>query len=274
MPEAAPSRYVMGHSDRERRRLAIQGLILNPFTEQLMRRAGITGGMRVLDIGCGIGDLSMMASRLVGRHGQVTALDMNEESLGAAQERIREQGLTNVSFVNSTIDEYQADDTFDAVVGRHILIHVPNPLSVVQNAFRILREGGVAVFQEFDFSVIQTAYPPCPLREQVLRLCKEFFCRATQGDAGTRLFHLFVEAGFTAPDCRVEYPIDGGLDSPFYEWIAESVRSFFPRAEALGMVQGLDIHLDTLAERLREEAVAVRACCPAPLMVGGFARKR
>jgi ubiquinone/menaquinone biosynthesis C-methylase UbiE len=274
MPEAAPSRYVMGHSDRERRRLAFQGLILNPFTEQLMRRAGITGGMRVLDIGCGIGDLSMIASRLVGRHGQVTALDMNEESLGAAQERIREQGLTNVSFVNSTIDEYQADGMFDAVVGRHILIHVPNPLSVVQNAFRILREGGVAVFQEFDFSVIQMAYPPCPLREQVLRLCKEFFCRATQGDAGTRLFHLFVEAGFTAPDCRVEYPIDGGLDSPFYEWIAESVRSFFPRAEALGMVQGLDIHLDTLAERLREEAVAVRACCPAPLMVGGFARKR
>jgi len=274
MPEAAPSRYVMGHSDRERRRLAIQGLILNPFTEQLMRRAGITGGMRVLDIGCGIGDLSMMASRLVGRHGQVTALDMNEESLGAAQERIREQGLTNVSFVHSTVDEYRADDTFDAVVGRHILIHVPDPLSVVQNAFRILREGGVAVFQEFDFSVIQAAYPPCPFREQVLRLCKDFFCRATQGDAGTRLFHLFVEAGFTAPDCRVEYPIDGGPDSPFYEWIAESVRSFFPRAEALGMVEGLDIHLDTLAERLREEAVAVRACCPAPLMVGGFARKR
>ncbi len=274
MPEAAPSRYVMGHSDRERRRLAFQGLILNPFTEQLMRRAGLTGGMRVLDIGCGIGDLSILASRLVGRHGRVTSIDMDQAALATAQERTQEQGLTNISFVHGTIDEYQPDDPFDAVVGRHILIHTPDPLSVLRKAFQSLRGGGVAVFQEFDFSVIQPAYPPCPLREQVIGLCKEFFCRAVQGDVGTRLFHLFVEAGFPTPDCRVEYPIDGGADSPFYEWIAESVRSFFPRAEALGMAQGLHINLDTLAQRLRDEAVALRASCPAPFMVGGFARKR
>jgi ubiquinone/menaquinone biosynthesis C-methylase UbiE len=274
MPEAAPSRYVMGHSDRERRRLAFQGLILNPFTEQLMRRAGVTGGMRVLDIGCGIGDLSILASRLVGRHGRVTSIDMDQAALSTAQERTQEQGLTNISFVHGTIDEYRPDDPFDAVVGRLILIHTPDPLNVLRKAFQSLRGGGVAVFQEFDFSVIQPAYPPCPVREQVIQLCKEFFCRAIQGDVGTRLFHLFVEAGFATPDCRVEYPIDGGPDSPFYEWMAESVRSFFPRAEALGMVQGLDINLDTLAERLRDEAVALRASCPAPFMVGGFARKR
>jgi hypothetical protein len=39
MSETAAARYVMGHSDRERRRLALQASILNPFTEQLLRRA-------------------------------------------------------------------------------------------------------------------------------------------------------------------------------------------------------------------------------------------
>jgi len=47
----------MGHDDRERRRLALQASILNPLTEQLLRRAGISTGMHVPDLGCGIGEL-------------------------------------------------------------------------------------------------------------------------------------------------------------------------------------------------------------------------
>lgn len=60
----------------------------------------------------------------------------------------------------------------------------------------------------------------------------EFWCKAgLPGTVGTQLFHLFHEAGFSAPDCRVEYPIDGGSDSPFYEWFTESLRSILPGAK-------------------------------------------
>jgi cyclopropane fatty-acyl-phospholipid synthase-like methyltransferase len=48
--------YVMGHDDRERRRLSLQASILNPLSDQLLRRAGLSTGLRVLDIGCGIGE--------------------------------------------------------------------------------------------------------------------------------------------------------------------------------------------------------------------------
>jgi cyclopropane fatty-acyl-phospholipid synthase-like methyltransferase len=61
--------YVMGHDHRERRRLLLQASILNPLTEQLFRRAGISSGMQLLDIGCGVGDVSLLAARLVGRYG-------------------------------------------------------------------------------------------------------------------------------------------------------------------------------------------------------------
>jgi cyclopropane fatty-acyl-phospholipid synthase-like methyltransferase len=83
----------MGYDDRERRRLAIQASILNPFTEQLLRRAGVASGMRVLDLGCGVGDVSMIAARLVGRYGRVTAVDTDESALATAWQRAQQQSL-------------------------------------------------------------------------------------------------------------------------------------------------------------------------------------
>ena len=227
--------------------------------------------MHVLDIGCGVGDLSLMAARLVGYQGRVTAIDVDEMALNTAQGRAQELGVSNVSFVRCGVENHLAGHEYDAVTGRHILIHTPNPLSILQSTIRLLRKGGVAVFQEFDFSAVHPAYPASPLREQVLGVFREFFCRATQGAVGSKLFHLFLKAGFATPDCRVEYPMDGGPDSPFYEWMAESYRSILPHVEAMGLAR--DLNVDTLAERLREEAVGNGAGFPGPVMVGGFARK-
>lgn len=274
MSDATSARYVMGHTDRERDRLALQGSIINPFTEQLLRRAGVAGGMDVLELGCGVGEMSLMAARLVGRYGHVTAIDIDEAALGIAQELAQKQGFSNVTFQCVQIDEYRPDGFFDAIIGRHILIHLPDPTSILHRVHENLHPGGVAVFQEWDFEAVHTAYPPCPLREQVFQVFRDFFRRTCQGDIGTRLFHLFIKAGFSTPDCRAEYPIDGGPDSPVYEWIAESFRSILPRAQALDVVLNFDSNPETLAERLREEAVTVNAGLPSPVMVGGFARKR
>jgi hypothetical protein len=52
-PESA---YMLGHTDQERRRLALQGFIINPLTDAFLRRAGVSAGMHVLELGCGIGE--------------------------------------------------------------------------------------------------------------------------------------------------------------------------------------------------------------------------
>lgn len=54
----------LGHSSAEIQRLKKQGL-LRPITERLLRSAGIDAGMRVLDLGCGAGDVSILAAQLV-----------------------------------------------------------------------------------------------------------------------------------------------------------------------------------------------------------------
>jgi ubiquinone/menaquinone biosynthesis C-methylase UbiE len=93
-----PRDYVMGHTDRERRRLAMQAAVLNPLTESFLRRAGVSAGMRVLDLGCGIGEVSLIAARLVGPHGQVHGIDLDPAALDIARARVCSAGHNHVTF--------------------------------------------------------------------------------------------------------------------------------------------------------------------------------
>jgi ubiquinone/menaquinone biosynthesis C-methylase UbiE len=265
--------YVMGNNNRERQRLALQASILNPFTEQLLRRAGISSGMHVLDLGCGVGEVSLMAARMVGRHGTVTAVDTDQAALATAADRARTRALGNVWFLQGSIYQYEPGRTFDAVIGRHILIHAGDPLAMVARAHEWLSPAGVAAFQEYDFSTVHLAYPSCPLRDRIMTVYRDFMGATGRGNMGTQLLHLMLEAGFRAPDCRAEYPLDAGTDSPFYEWFAESLRSIAPHAVAAGSIKESEFNLDTLAQQLRQEAVSRNATIPGPVMVGCFARK-
>jgi len=62
--------YVLGHTSVEQQRLIRQARVLAPLTERFLREAGISSGMCVLDIGCGMGDVTMIAAQLVGSAGQ------------------------------------------------------------------------------------------------------------------------------------------------------------------------------------------------------------
>jgi tRNA A58 N-methylase Trm61 len=88
------SDYVLGHTDREQRRLIRQARVLAPATEHFLRDAGIVSGMRVLDIGCGMGDVTMLVAQLVGPQGKVVSIDLDQASLSTAQERATRQGST------------------------------------------------------------------------------------------------------------------------------------------------------------------------------------
>jgi ubiquinone/menaquinone biosynthesis C-methylase UbiE len=273
MSETAAARYVMGHNERERRRLALQASILQPFTESLFQRAGITTGMRVLDIGCGVGDVSLLAARLTGRTGSVTSVDIDTAALEIVRERAAAEGLRNISCVETDIHAFQPEHLFDAVVGRHILIHTRDPLSVLKACRELLHPRGIAVFQEYDFQLIQPSYPASPVRDRVLSVFNGFFAAAAHANMGTRLFHLFNQAGFDHPDCRGEFPVDGGPESPHHEWIAEALRSILPRAEALNIPGAADIGVDTLEDRLREESRS-GAGLSGPVMFSCFGRRR
>src|SRR5215472_10896035 len=90
--------YVLGHSPAEIQRLKAQAEILRPITERLLLNAGIGPGMRVLDIGCGAGDVAMLAAGLVGPSGSVVGIDRNPQVLAMARERALAGGLQHIGF--------------------------------------------------------------------------------------------------------------------------------------------------------------------------------
>lgn len=264
----------MGHSDHEHRRLALQASVLNPLTRGFLERAGISAGMRVLDLGCGVGEVSLIAASLVGPHGHVTGLDLDPKALDIARVRAAADSYEHVSFEAGNLADHHPERLYDAVIGRHILIHCPDVPGVLRHVVGLVRSGGIVAFQEYDLSRQMPTYPRLPLVDRTQQLFVDLFTRATpHADIGIRLFHLMREAGLPAPEARAECPVDGGPDSPFYEWIGETARSILPRVEALGIATAAEVDIDTLADRLREEALAARGGMVGPMMVGAFARK-
>lgn len=65
----------------------------NTMTRGYFADAGITSGMRVIEIGCGSGEITQVLAELVGSSGTVVAIDRNQDALTTAQERIKEQGI-------------------------------------------------------------------------------------------------------------------------------------------------------------------------------------
>ena len=268
------TKYVLGHTDRERRRLALQASILNPLTDSFLRRAGVSAGMRVLELGCGIGEVSLIAARLVGPHGHVHCLDIDGEALEIARSRIHSAGHDHVAFENLDVATHVPAQPYDAVIGRHILIHTPDAAAVLRKAVEMVHVGGLIAFQEYDLSFYAKGYPEMPLNFWVEDILIEFFRRAVpRPNIGTQLFWLMQEAGLPPPECRLECVMDGGPHSPIYEWLAETVRSLLPRMEALGITNAKAADCETLAQRLRDEAVANHGVVIAPAMIGAFARK-
>jgi ubiquinone/menaquinone biosynthesis C-methylase UbiE len=270
----ATAKYVMGHTDHERRRLALQGAILNPLTDGLLRRAGISAGMHVLELGCGIGEVSLIAARLVGPHGRLHCIDFDPAALETAQARIRSAGHDQVSFENVDVHKHTPQQPYDAVIGRHILVHTPDALGLLKKVVSIIHPGGVVAFHEGAFMICPRGYPEMPLMSQTADWIVEFIRRAMpRPNIGAELFQLMQEAGLQTPECRAECIMDGGPHSPFYEWLAETVRSVLPGIEATGVATAAEINVDTLADRLRAEALEKRGAAFAPMMVGAFARK-
>ena len=90
---AADAQYLFGHSEEETRRLLLQGRLFNPYTRRLLEDAGITRGMKVLDVGSGAGDVTLLAAELVGPDGTVVGVDSNPLLLETARQRVQEAGL-------------------------------------------------------------------------------------------------------------------------------------------------------------------------------------
>jgi len=266
--------YVLGHSNHETRRLILQHQIYGPITRRFFEGAGIVRGMKVLDVGSGAGDVALLAADLVGPSGRVVGVDGNAEILDIARERAATAGWRNVEFVSGELPSVATDRDFDAVVGRWVLMHVPDPVALLREVASRLRVGGIVAFHENDFTYPPTTFPPTEVDQKLGRwLVPPPGTPGPEMRMGTKLYGVFVDAGLPAPQFHLEGPLGGGPDWPGFDYVAETARSLLPMLERLTGAKPEDLGVDTLGERLRDDAIKHRAVQMLPLMFGAWTRK-
>jgi SAM-dependent methyltransferase len=269
-----PAHYALGRSAAEARRLMLQHRIYGPATRQLLTEAGITTGMRVLDVGSGAGDVALLLADLVGPTGEVVGVEVAPESIALATARAQaEAPATPVRFVAADLRELDLDEgPFDAVVGRWVLMYQPDPVALLRRLAALVRPGGVVAFQESDLVAVHRPYPEAPLHEQVLAWMRPPVDTGVEMRMGPRLFGAFVAAGLPAPTVRIDTPVGGGPEWPGHEYVAATMRSLLPMLVAVGGVDPDEVGLDTLADRLRDEVVARDGIQPLASVYGAWAR--
>jgi len=270
-----PPAYLMGRSEAETRRLMAQHQLYSRFTRRLLEDAGIAEGMKVLDVGSGAGDVALLAAELVGPTGSVVGVDQDPGVLDTARARAEASGLTNVSFHAGDLREGVTGDDFDAVVGRLVLLYVPDPAETLRVLVERLKPGGVVAFGEFNFlPESMVTHPPTPSAESLWG----WMWAVVRGigldpATGYHLRNTFLDAGLPEPEMNVCAPVGGGPDFPGYDYGAESLRSMLPLILKLGIATEEEVEIDTMAQRLRAEVVASGGVIKTPELVGAWTRK-
>src|SRR5215472_5669609 len=138
--------YAFGRSHAEYDRLIEQAELFRPLTQRMLLAAGVTRGMRVLDVGCGVGDVSFLVASLVGQNGSVVGIDLDGEALKLAEERRIASGIDNVEFRQSDASA-DCGRLFDAAVGRFVLMFMKDPTATLRQVAERVRAGGIIAFQ-------------------------------------------------------------------------------------------------------------------------------
>lgn len=259
-PEA--SHYAWGDSEPERDRLRGQAERLELLTRRFLQDAGIQPGMDVLELGGGPGAVTEILADLVGPSGQVLALERSEAMVREARQRLAHR--SNVDWLLCDIQELpDLPGAFDALVGRLILTHLSDPVAVLRHAAAFLRPGGVAAFQEADFSLcdalLARQHDRLPLVSRVNAWIQHGSRHSTMDrHLGLKLPEVFAAAGFLPPTVQMHTEIYRGVSVPRIRDTVTILRNLLASPGASGLA-AQEVEVDTLEQRLLAETQAANA---------------
>lgn len=249
--------YILEHSEREIRRLRHQAEIVDPITRRILLAAGVGPGMRVLDVGCGAGDVSLLIAELVGERGHVVGVDRESSALAVARSRAAAQHIGNVSFREGDPAALTFDQPFDAVAGRYVLMFQRDPPAMLEAVARHVRPGGIVVFHEPDWDGVRSR-PRSFSYDQCCQWIVETFRRTgIETNMGARLNAAFRAAGLGAPHMHLESVIGGGTGGA--DWAHQTfelVVTMLPEITSRGVATAAEVGIEALEQQMLLEIEA------------------
>ena len=153
--------YVLGTQDEEVERLGLQHRVWRSRVLDAWRRAGISVGQTVIDVGAGPGYASTDLGEIVGPEGSVIALERSRRFLDTLGARASALGLSNIECREQDVCASDfGQGVADACWCRWLLCFVEKPQATVRHIAQALKPGGMAVFHEYlDYSAWQMMPP-------------------------------------------------------------------------------------------------------------------
>jgi SAM-dependent methyltransferase len=228
------------------------GFLRNDFIQRLLDDCGIEEGMRILDVGCGSGELSIMASELVGTCGEVVGLDISESTLALARKAATERHVPTLRFVQADIAELPENiGTFDMIIGRRVLMYLGDAAESIDVLLSHVAAKGKLVFQESDCMAVSPLADSLPLHARV----QDWIWDTVTKEGGNiyigrQLYSLLKNTRLKIALLRAEAILHTPESDSDLGWLAKMME---PRMIAQGVVTAEELDADTLESRLRLE---------------------
>ena len=131
---------------------SLMGLGVNGSNSRvIVEMAKIKPGDKVLDVGCGTGDLTLTAKKYAGASGSAYGIDASPEGIDLARKKAKRSGFETVFEVGLIEKIAYPDATFDIVISRLVIHHLPDDLKCqgFKEIFRVLKPGGLFLLADF-----------------------------------------------------------------------------------------------------------------------------
>jgi ubiquinone/menaquinone biosynthesis C-methylase UbiE len=192
-------RYVIRGGKEGYERLLLLARDRWPDTAALFQRAGLSPGMRCIDLGCGGGEVTFEIAGLVAPGGSVTGVDMDAIKLGLARRKAAQSGLGHVEFRQLDVADWDEPGSYDAVYCRVLLQHLSQPVDLLRRMWAAVRPGGVILVEDADFDG-WCCHPPNEGLDFFVRTYQQVLQRRGGDHAlGRKLYGYFLAVGIPRP---------------------------------------------------------------------------
>ena len=251
--------YVLATGKAAAHRLKLLHHIYGPGAHRVLSQAGIKPGMRVADLGCGVGMVTTLLAGLVGPAGEVVGLDFSGAQIAEARELLP-PSLSNVRFIEaSATNTGLPDEYFDLVYCRFLLIHLAEPEQALAEMHRLLKPNGILVCEDGDLT--EAGSEPATALDTFSDLFGRLGpIRGVDYTLGRRLFQMVIAANFSGPEITYNQPVIARGESK--RLLELSVAEAAPGFVEAGLITGEEIEQKLLEMRRLADDETVLALMP------------